>query len=196
MKIKPNQHIIKNKKFVFSSPADEDAPLLAIYFKKLFHQSAKYLNFSEEYYDSEDVEKQRCFIQSINQEKSSCAIIIKHEDEIVGHLVLKNFGSERAAHRTTLAMGVLKQYHRLGLGTSLIELAQQSTDKLNIYAIELRVRDFNHAARHLYEKQQFIKVGEIQGAACVDGKFYNESLYVWNSKSFQLILEKQARSSM
>lgn len=181
MEAKETNIILGNLNLKFSSPNLEDAKKLAQYFKQLFHESAEYLNFTENYYDDENITKQEKFIQNINKEKGSFAIFVFHENIVVAHIVIKNMGYERAAHRASLAMGVLKDYRSKGIGSKLVELSINNCEFENLLSLELRVRSNNTHAIALYEKYGFECIGEVPAAAKVNDCYISEFLYVWSS---------------
>ena len=181
MKANEENIMLKNLNLRFASPVLEDAKKLAQYFKQSFHESAEYLNFNQNYYDDENITKQQQFIQNINKEKGAFAIFVFHENIIIAHIVVKNMGYERAAHRASLAMGVLKDYQSKGIGSKLIELSTNSCELPGLLSLELRVRSNNERAIALYEKYGFNCIGEIPAAAKVNDCYISEFLYVWNS---------------
>lgn len=165
---------------VLRSPNPGEGPRLLRYFQELLHQSSEFMNYPSHYYDQRTSEEQEKFISVFAEAENSFAICVYQSDEIIGHLVLKNFAYPCGAHAAYLVMGILKQYHGNGIGTSLIKLAQDQSSLCGITHIELRVRSYNQPAIALYEKCQFHRIGEMKNAAILNGNSESEYLYAWD----------------
>lgn len=188
MKLYASKKLFPCGSVVFKTPEIADAALLLHYFRTLFHESADELYYSANYYDDRNEQEQRDFVDKFNQEKSSFALFAYSQKTVIGHLVLKAFSNERAAHRAVISMGVLKNFQRNGIGGSLLQHAIEQAEKSGIYGLELRVRECNHAAIRLYESFHFSRIGKIPAAAKVGEDFVHEYLYVRNSEKLKFVL--------
>jgi RimJ/RimL family protein N-acetyltransferase len=182
MKINSIYKTIKDNSIVnFRSPEAGDGELLLAYFKKLFGQSSRFLNYSNKHYLNQSPIAQESFIQKFSEDKHSFAIFANIDDSVIGNIVVDNKGSERTQHRATLMMGVLEEWQNNGIGQILLSLAIEEASKIGILSLELHVRDYNPIAIKLYENNGFVKIGAIQGAAKIDGAFVNDYILIRNS---------------
>lgn len=180
MEIKPIEKTLSGEKIVFRNPKSGEGFHLLNFFQPLFHESSELLNYPSHHYDDRKPEEQEHFIKIFNQDPLSFTIFAYSNEDIVGNIVVKNLGYERAAHRAVLTMGVLNRWQCKGIGNFLMNLAIETATTFGILSLELRVRTSNSSAIKLYEKYGFNCVGTILGAAKLSNTFVNEQLYIRN----------------
>lgn len=101
-------------------------------------------------------------------EQGQCQVAVQSQRVLGWCDVLPQFGQARQ-HVGTLGMGLLADYRGQGLGTRLLQAAVASAWQRGLSRIELSVRDDNHRARALYERQGFVLEGRRRRAMRVDG---------------------------
>ena len=62
-----------------------------------------------------------------------------------------------------ISIGVLEEYRQMGIATELLDIAYEMAAQRGVTSINLEVRESNHAAVHLYEKEGFVKTGKRPG---------------------------------
>ncbi|MES2128094.1 MAG: GNAT family N-acetyltransferase [Pseudomonadota bacterium] len=98
-------------------------------------------------------------------------IALDMDGMIAGHVDLRARPERTAAHRCLLGMGVHRAHRKAGLGTRLLDTAYAWA--LNVEALEwidLEVLSLNGAARALYERNAFVKTGEIPALFRLNGE--------------------------
>ena len=191
MKINPINFEMYDNEIVLRSPELSESGLLLIYFQNLFHESSKFLQHESNHYDDKSTEDQEKFLNLFNSSHQSFIIAAFLGREIVGHIIVDSFGFTRTAHRAKLVMGTLNKVQHQGLGSQLLKLAIEQSEATNTLSLELQVKSFNESAIRLYEKFNFVRIGCISAAACIDGEYSDEHIYQRQSLSLQSILESQ-----
>lgn len=191
MKINGTIFRLDNNEISLRSPEVFEAELLLIYFRNLFHESSRYLNFPSNFYDAKNKDSQEDFIGLFNKAPHSFVITAFLDKAIVGHIIIDNVGFDRANHRAKVVMGILDEYQNKGLGSRLMQCAIDYLDEAKILALELQVKAFNMSAIKLYEKFNFIEIGRIQAAAYISGEYYDELIYQRLSPTLKEILAHQ-----
>ena len=98
-------------------------------------------------------------------------IALDREGLIAGHVDLRARPERSAAHRCLLGMGVHRAHRKQGLGERLLGTAHEwASDVPELEWIDLEVLSLNGAARALYERNAFIKTGEIPALFRLDGE--------------------------
>jgi len=121
-----------------------------------------------------DVEKQReTFIG--NQGSDFVAVFVAVRDnKIVGFAGFTRFRPRRASRTAKIVTGVLRAYHRQGLGFKLLSAVEEWAKERMVARLELTVIEENKAAIGLYQKFGFLSEGVRRNALWVDGKPTNE----------------------
>jgi len=95
-------------------------------------------------------------------------------DAVIGWCDIVRARHEARRHAGLLAIGVVRQYRRHGIGADLMKRAIAAAWKRRFTRIELTVRADNHAAIALYERMGFTKEGAHRKAIRVDGKYFDQ----------------------
>jgi RimJ/RimL family protein N-acetyltransferase len=123
------------------------------------------------------LEQEEQFIESMNSSTTSALFIGTVDGRIICAGSLSTPYRERISHRGDVAMSVLKEFWRFGVGTYLmheiIEFAKKS-GKLEI--LHLGVKADNLSAIKLYEKIGFREIGRVPKFFKINGKYYDEIL--------------------
>ncbi len=185
----PSMYEHDSNKIVIRTPDVHEGEALLFYFRALFRESSQYMKFSSQFYDEQTKDFQERFIEKFNASERSFVLLAYVGQEIVGHIIIDNYGFERANHRARLVMGLLREYEGIGLGSALLAKAINVAQELGNLTLELQVKSFNHRAIKLYEKFNFEKIGCIRAAACIDDVYHDELIYQYISPVLQLKLQ-------
>lgn len=90
-------------------------------------------------------------------------LVVEWNDQIVGHALLEPMGLEAFKHVMSLTIVVHPDYVGQGIGHVLMtRLLQWAGDRPGLVKVELRVREVNLRARHLYLKFGFVEEGRLE----------------------------------
>ena len=90
-------------------------------------------------------------------------LVVEWNDQIVGHALLEPMGLEALEHVMSLTIVVHPDYVGQGIGHVLMtRLLQWAGDRPGLVKVELRVREVNRRARHLYLKFGFVEEGRLE----------------------------------
>ncbi|PAA26231.1 GNAT family N-acetyltransferase [Pseudomonas fragi] len=90
-------------------------------------------------------------------------LVAELNGQIVGHALLEPLGLEALAHIMNLTIVVHPGHVGQGIGHQLMaQLLEWAGARQGLVKIELRVRELNHHARHLYQKFGFVEEGRLQ----------------------------------
>ncbi len=125
------------------------------------------------------LEEENEYLRKANESITTKYFVAKVKDKIVGDCGIKGHKSPKTKHNVDLGISVLKDYWNKGLGTILMEhtinYARITGEIKNIY---LEVREDNDNAIKLYENMGFKKVGVMPDKIYLDGKYYNELIFL------------------
>jgi len=101
-------------------------------------------------------------------------------DQLVGILTFIRPERAKLRHCAELAgMYVAPEFRRRGLGGALVDAALVHARSLSgVRQLKLAVNAANLAARSLYQSRGFTCVGVEPEAMCIDGRYYDEELYI------------------
>jgi ribosomal protein S18 acetylase RimI-like enzyme len=101
-------------------------------------------------------------------------------DRLAGMLAFIRPRRAKLRHATEFAgMYVAPEFRRRGLGGALLDAALAHARSLpGVRQVKLAVNAANLAARSLYQSRGFTCFGVEPEALCVDGRYYDEELYV------------------
>jgi RimJ/RimL family protein N-acetyltransferase len=101
-------------------------------------------------------------------------------DQLAGILAFIRPPRAKLLHCAELAgMYVAPKFRRHGLGRALVDAAITHARSLpGLRQLKLTANATNLAARALYQSRGFACVGVDPEALCVDGRYYDEELYV------------------
>lgn len=90
-------------------------------------------------------------------------LVAEWNDQIVGHALLEPMGLEALEHVMSLTIVVHPEYVGQGVGHVLMtRLLKWAANRPGLVKVELRVREVNLRARHLYQKFGFVEEGRLQ----------------------------------
>ncbi len=169
---------LKNgKSIVLKSPAPDDAQNLLNHLKNLFNQSYQNMNHPKNSWDNFSIEEEAKILVDFASSSSKFMISSFDGERIIGNLGCFGVGGDFLKFNARIAMGLQKEFHNVGLGTSLLNYAIESAKQNKIHRLELTVRTFNEGGIALYEKVGFRRIGLLREIAFIDGVFYDEYMY-------------------
>lgn len=95
--------------------------------------------------------------------------VVKDQGKIIAHLDLKGSRLEAMSHRTSLGLGIEKNYRRLGLGNKLMQKAIDWAREQKFVWLDLYVHTQNQKAMNLYKKFGFVEIGTTKDNFRVNG---------------------------
>jgi ribosomal protein S18 acetylase RimI-like enzyme len=111
---------------------------------------------------------------------SRCVLGAFAGGQLVGILAFVRPPHEKRRHSAELAgLYVAPEFRRRGFGRALVDAALAHARSLaGVRQLRLTVNATNTPARSLYQSRGFTRCGVEPGALCVDGRYYDEELYV------------------
>jgi RimJ/RimL family protein N-acetyltransferase len=105
---------------------------------------------------------------------SSILLVAEENEKIVGFLSGDRGFVNRIKHSCYLVIGILRDYARKGIGTTLFQEMEKWARLNSIERLELTVMIHNEAAIKLYKKMGFRVEGLKEKSLRVDGKYIDE----------------------
>jgi|TARA_B110000003_G_scaffold260714_1_gene281835 ribosomal protein S18 acetylase RimI-like enzyme len=106
--------------------------------------------------------------------KGYISLVAEEDKKLVAYALGFTFEVNRRKHCMSIAIAVLQEFSRKGLGTQLLsELIEKGKAK-GITRFELDVSVNNPIAINLYKKMGFVIEGERQQSYLIDGEFDND----------------------
>lgn len=170
----PKRIITRDGKTITIRHAREpDAAALLRLLNEVFAEEAFMLRSSF----SQSLEGEEDFIRSVSP--PSLYIVAEYRGRLVGWLTLFQHRAEFCRHLAELGIGVKREFRGRGIGTALVETAQDWARRVGFEKITLGVRASNTAARHLYEKRGFVYEGHRIGQVKHRGEYDDDYLMAW-----------------
>ena len=165
---------------VFRSPCAQDAPEMLDFLKKSTEETHFVMRYPEEC--NETVEQEEAFLLSLNDSSSSLMIVCTINGKIAGNCQLKFMNRRiKTRHRCNVAIGILKQYWGLGIGTLMFQEMIAFAKAQGARQMELEYIEGNERGHALYTKMGFSVFGERPNAYQLkDGTLLKEILMVSN----------------
>lgn len=114
------------------------------------------------------------FLEDVLERKNYLFIIAEAEGGVIGNLSYEGGKQPRISHTGEFAVSVLKTYWGNGVGTKLIKyLIEWSRKSGVIRKINLRVRNDNLGAIHVYKSLGFTVEGVVTRDFLINSKFYD-----------------------
>lgn len=170
------EFIVKdNLKVVLKTPEVSEAKELLEFIKKITGQTDFLLSSSEDF--KFDVEGEEKWIKA-NREGNDYFIAVYVDGKIVGDCSLNLNRHLKDKHRSSIGIGIDKEYWSKGIGSLLFdEMIKLAKNTKDLEQIELGVISTNKRAKRLYENKGFIKTGIIPNALKLkDGTYLDEEL--------------------
>ena len=143
-------------------------------FLDFMHQVSGETHFMSRYEDEvkidiEAIQEEKNILKSFEEDEKQAMISLFDGERIVGHIAIRRVSkSRKTAHRCIIGLGVLKEYHGLGLGTALINQAISFAKEAGYTCMELGVFSDNLPAQGLYKKMGFSEYGRLPEAFILD----------------------------
>ena len=171
---KEKKILLRNGRTVtLRSPEEEDWAALIAYIKQMAGETPYILRTPEECHDTE--ESERAFIKRFKDDELCVMITVFDGDRAVGNCNLTVKNRKKVRHRAELAIGIMRDYYRLGIGTTLITELSIIARSIGCTQFELTYVDGNYRAKGLYEKCGFVEVGRMpQGVRMEDGTYADD----------------------
>ena len=108
-------------------------------------------------------------------------LVAERDGQAVGHALLEPLGLEALAHVMSLTIVVHPGHVGQGIGRALMtRLLAWAGERPGLVKIELRVRETNRRARHLYEQLGFVEEGRLQHRIRLpDGRLIADLTMAW-----------------
>ena len=112
--------------------------------------------------------------RTLDSSNQDIIIVAIRRKELVGYLGVRFGALRRVRGVGILAMGVLSEHRRSGIGSKLIIEATKISLERGLHRLELRVDQENSEAISLYRRHGFTEEGTAKMAALVDGRFVDK----------------------
>ena len=149
----------------FLTPEDKDSIL-----KMFSSMSDDTLRWSLPPYDEKWINRKLANIENL------IPLIAVHGKRIVGSCTIGLFRHARRKGVGDIGIFLHEDFHRLGLGTAMMELALDLARKQGLHRIWLEVAEGNKAAIGLYEKIGFETEGRLRSCFLGDDDKYHDTL--------------------
>lgn len=176
MIFKEKRIILNNgKTAILKSPETSDAQRMLDYITTACGETDFLARYPEEW-DNMSVEKEEAWIKEAIDNPNAIMINCVIDGEIAGNCEIRFRTGIKTAHRSTVAIAILKKYWNLGIGSYMFEeLIKKAREHSGVELIELGFVEGNERAKHLYEKYGFQIVSETPNAFKLkDGKVLKE----------------------
>ena len=158
---------------VLRSPVPSDAEQMLRYLKTTAEETVFLTRYPEECVEAP--EEERAFIERVNGSDTMLMIVCSVEGKIAGSCQLAWNNRIKTRHRAEVAIGILRGYWSLGIGSAMFAELIQVARELGILQLELEYIEGNERAKRLYEKMGFREVGVKPNAIRLkDGKMLDE----------------------
>lgn len=155
--------ILKNNAAaILRNPEKADAKEMNKFLKNCFSETNFLMRYPEEWTQTEKGEAD--FIESSNASEYNMMIVCIIDGQIAGNCTLMFNQGIKTRHRASVAIGILKKYWGLGIGSAMFSEMISIAKERGILQIELDYIEGNNRACSLYEKMGFVHTGEKPNA--------------------------------
>lgn len=126
---------------------------------------------------NQTLEDEESFIRSVLP--PNLYIVAECRGALVGWLTLFQHRAEFCRHVAELGIGVKREFRGRGIGSALVETAQDWARRVGFEKITLGVRASNTVARRLYEKRGFVYEGHRARQVKHRGQYDDDYLMAW-----------------
>ncbi|HEY3921796.1 MAG TPA: GNAT family N-acetyltransferase [Gaiellaceae bacterium] len=102
---------------------------------------------------------ERRFVRAVRKHRDAAVLVAEANEEIVGRLSLSRDPHPSSAHVADLGLMVSESHRRRGIGTALLEAAEQWARSAHVSKLELHVFPHNEPAIALYEHCGYAREG-------------------------------------
>ncbi|MCA1029748.1 GNAT family N-acetyltransferase [Bacillus timonensis] len=122
-----------------------------------------------------NVEQQTKALQRILESESSTIFVAEDTNEsLIGFLAVIGGNVQRKLHTAYLAIGILQDYARQGIGNRLFDVMEEWATNKEIHRLELTVMTHNEAGIALYKKRGFFIEGTKKHSLKINGQYVDE----------------------
>lgn len=156
--------VLKDKEeCVIRTMVSGDARAMLEFKRKAAEETDNFISYPEENRTDETVQAEILDIAA--QSPNSLYIGAFLDEKLVGMGMLLPLGAkQKIRHRSTLGIGVLKEYWSRGIASLLMKEMLKSAKKMGYIQVELEVMEENETAIHLYKKSGFEEFGRNENA--------------------------------
>ncbi|MFK7807311.1 MAG: N-acetyltransferase family protein [Saprospiraceae bacterium] len=161
MSVLPKSFSLKDgSELIVREATSEDAADLIEMVKRIFSNAEFALTKPEEYNLSKADQATR--LETFQSTVGSIYLLAQHNEQLVGDIVFANGKKQRNQHQGEMAMGVLPEFRKLGVGNALLETLIEWAEKDSLVKkMKLNVAIQNYNAIHLYRNHGFIEEGRL-----------------------------------
>ena len=145
------------RRAVLRSPLSSDTEQLVKYMKQSAGETEFLLRYPEECLET--VEEEATFVERTASSDDRLMIVCFVDGKIAGNCMISFNNRIKTRHRAELAIGILREYWRLGIGSAMFEELIRVAKERGVLQLELDYIDGNDRAKGLYEKMGFRRVG-------------------------------------
>ena len=146
--------LLKNgKQAIFRSPAVQDAPEMMNFLKICSSETLFILRYPEECVETD--EQESAHLTQINNSDTGMMIVCVIDGKIAGNCQISFHNRLKTKHRASVAIGIIKKYWSIGIGTAMFKEMIEIAKQCGIYQLELEYIEGNDRAKGLYEKMGF-----------------------------------------
>lgn len=160
------------KDFHIRKVAINDAESLFRFFKIL--DSETHFMLYEPGERNTSFKEQEKLLKDIVGSDTKVLFVVESNIDIVGFAAATGGLANRNRHSAFIAIGVLQDYWRKGIGRQLLQSIETWAKENDINRLDLNVSPHNHRAINLYEKFGFARAGIKRNSLLVDGQYINE----------------------
>lgn len=157
------------------SPEEDDAADMLAFLTRASGETEFLLKYPEEY-DGFTLDQERKLLRDMNDAPNQAMLACLVDGKLAGNCMIAFMSNLKERHRARVAIGLLREYWGLGIGTRMFEeLFRLARERGGVRQIELDYIEGNARARGLYEKMGFRITGVKPDAIRLkDGAFRNE----------------------
>ena len=145
------------RRAVLRSPLSSDTEQLVKYMKQSAGETEFLLRYPEECLET--VEEEATFVERTASSDDRLMIVCFVDGKIAGNCMISFNNRIKTRHRAELAIGILREYWRLGIGSVMFAELVRVAKEQGILQLELDYIEGNARAKRLYEKMGFHEVG-------------------------------------
>ena len=158
---------------ILKTPCVEDAEKLLNYLKKACGETNFLARYPEEWNSTK--EQEEAWVNHIRNAPNTLGITCYVDGNVAGNCEITFRGTQKTAHRATIAIALLKEYWNLGIGSAMFSEMIAAAKQHGTEIMELEFLEGNDRAKHLYEKFGFRVVSDRPNAYKLkDGTYLRE----------------------
>ncbi len=147
------------------------------FIRQLTHEAWRNLNHPPAYFDAMTEGAEASFLDAIAHHPKNFMLVAWQDGSPIGNFGITASPATFNAHSAELGLGVLRAFHGLHVGETLLRRGIAEASRVGTWNLILRVRTFNTAAIALYEKVGFERVGTLRAAAVLPEGIIDEYIY-------------------